>query len=308
MYAFLISHEQALRHSKVKLTWDQDDPNRIKVTRRALTRDEIEEEDFKAYIASSGSEDEADIPPQTDFSQSVPNLKPKQKTKKPTTKERTKQLRALLLAGGDEDDDVWGKDGSSWHDEVASKKGGIAEDEEIEITFRPGLDMSKAVHQGDDDKLTTLEKYQMRMKERKARKKEKMELKRASKDDDEGGTKATKGEDEFFGDDFGSDDERPPLKAVPVPSVAKSIISNDLGGEGGVEHFSIKDIMKAEKAEGKMRKRKRPGKGAKGFEIEREVELGPSDWKIDVKDQRFKALNQEPEFAIDPSDPQCVIS
>ena len=49
---------QALRHSKVKLTWDEDEPDRAQVTRRVLSRKEIEESDFRAYIASESSESE----------------------------------------------------------------------------------------------------------------------------------------------------------------------------------------------------------------------------------------------------------
>jgi len=46
----------ALRHSKVKLTWDQDDAERDRVTRRTLSLKDIEENDFRAYIASSSDE------------------------------------------------------------------------------------------------------------------------------------------------------------------------------------------------------------------------------------------------------------
>ena len=54
-----MSPSQALRHSKVKLTWDEDEPERALVTKRVLSRKEIEENDFRAYIASS-SESESD--------------------------------------------------------------------------------------------------------------------------------------------------------------------------------------------------------------------------------------------------------
>ncbi|TEB35204.1 hypothetical protein FA13DRAFT_1707318 [Coprinellus micaceus] len=51
----------ALRHSKVALTWDEDDPERGHVTRRTLTKQEIEDGDFRAFIASSSeSESEAE--------------------------------------------------------------------------------------------------------------------------------------------------------------------------------------------------------------------------------------------------------
>ena len=54
-----MSPSQALRHSKVKLTWDEDEPERALVTKRVLSRKEIEENDFRAYIASS-SESESE--------------------------------------------------------------------------------------------------------------------------------------------------------------------------------------------------------------------------------------------------------
>ncbi|KAH0826923.1 hypothetical protein J3R83DRAFT_4516 [Lanmaoa asiatica] len=50
----------ALRHSKVKLTWDEDDPERNHIFRRPLTKKEIEEADFRAYIASSSSSEDED--------------------------------------------------------------------------------------------------------------------------------------------------------------------------------------------------------------------------------------------------------
>jgi hypothetical protein len=62
----------------------------------------------------------------------------------------------------------------------------------------------------------------------------------------------------------------------------------------------MQDIIKAEKDAGK-KKRKR-NKKSKG--VEREVELGDEGFDINVKDDRFKALHEEPAFAIDPSNPQ----
>jgi len=149
---------------------DQDDPNRIKVTRRNLTREEIEEQDFKAFVASSGSEeeDEDDLVPQLDTAAAPTNGKLRGKSDKRAAKERTQKLRDLLFAGGEEDDDVWGKAGSSRQDELATKTGGKFNNGDMEITFRPGLSVSKAGEGEDDGNLTTLEEYQMRMKERKA--------------------------------------------------------------------------------------------------------------------------------------------
>ena len=90
---------QALRHSKVKLTWDDDDPERNQITRRALTKKEIEENDFRAYLASStDTESESEAPG-------------KAKGKGKADRDR---LRALLLGGGDENlPEGWNKGGES---------------------------------------------------------------------------------------------------------------------------------------------------------------------------------------------------
>ncbi|KAI8833921.1 hypothetical protein BC829DRAFT_407503 [Chytridium lagenaria] len=48
----------ALQHSRVKLTWDEDDPERIRVTRKKFSKEEIKDMDFKAYLASSSEESE----------------------------------------------------------------------------------------------------------------------------------------------------------------------------------------------------------------------------------------------------------
>lgn len=55
-----IKATRALQHSRVKLTWDDDDPKRSHITRaRHANLDLISDEDFAAYLASSASEDEA---------------------------------------------------------------------------------------------------------------------------------------------------------------------------------------------------------------------------------------------------------
>lgn len=303
---------QALRHSKVKLTWDQDDPNRAKMTRRTLTREEIDEQDFNNLVASSGSEDE-------------------NTSGKKSKKVRSKDMRALLFNNDDGDEDVWGKAGTAWNEELADLRGQGKETKgngDMEITFKPALSGLKALDGAEEENMTTLEKYQMRMKEKKARKKEKRELKRAGKDvesDDEAEAEhdesKEKKEDDFFGDSSDneeSDIEPAPTKPTkPIKSTSdkekksKKCITlkpvddlpEDLPADlqTKTDHFSMKDILRAEKEKGK-RKRNRSKKGGKHAD-EREVELGPDGWKVNVQDDRFKALNEEPEFAIDPSNP-----
>jgi len=47
---------RAIGHTKVKLTWDEDDPKRMKVIKKKWEVDKLEDQDFKEYIASSDPE------------------------------------------------------------------------------------------------------------------------------------------------------------------------------------------------------------------------------------------------------------
>lgn len=289
------------------MTWDQDDPNRTKVLRRTLTRTEIEEDDFKAYIASS-SEDEEDEVIAKD-GEDIEDAKAKRRK----AKANAAKLREMLLNGGDGDENVWGKgdrglpDMQDSHDKT---------DGNMEITFKAGLSAT-AAKDDDEENLTTLEKYQRRMKEKKDRKKEKRELKAGSRAADSDSKPVRPEEDDFFG---GADDDLPETVSKPkrkdkkgsdnvavtesAAKLPKVKMANDLSASlasavDEAKHFSMSDIVKAEKAEGK-KKRKRTRKD----KTEREVELGDAGFKVDVQDDRFKVLYDEPEFAIDPSNPQ----
>ena len=57
----------ALQHSKVKLTWDADDVSRKEAQARAFGggRQEIDENDLKAYLGTESSEDDEEAPPVT---------------------------------------------------------------------------------------------------------------------------------------------------------------------------------------------------------------------------------------------------
>lgn len=282
------------------------------MTRRTLTREEIEEQDFQNLVAASGSEVE-----ESDFDDDEGAGGESKKDKKKKMKERKEKLRNLLLAGGDDEDgvtDVWGKAGTAWANELEDIKSAALKDRsksaskkakkggDLEITFRPGLSVAKG--DGGEENMTSLERYQLRMKEKKQRKKEKMELKAAARE--RGDEEKTDGQDEFFGSDSSEEEEEQQPKPKSKPKSLEPTLpdEDDLAAIVGTNepdsNFSMKDIIKTEKEAGKKRRRR---KGKKG-EQERDVELGPDDWKIDAKDDRFKALHEEPEFAIDPSNPQ----
>ena len=258
-----------MRHSKVKLHWDEDDSERSKVTRRTLTRQEIEEGDYHAFIASSGSEDD--------------------ETQKQKEKGQRDKLRALLL-GGDNGDMT-----EDWEGDPFRDKEGKAEDGDIEITFMPGLSTSKL----DDDNETTLEAYKRKQKEKRLERKKKM--KEEKKDE-----KQVKGHDDFFDvdgewlgvPDADIEEKHPQQKSHPSPSqeeLALLVSSNDPSKDP--KHFDMKAILKAEKLKGKKAKKEKGKKGPDEDELQ-------EDFQLNVTDDRFKALHEDHSFAIDPSNPQ----
>ncbi|OAX39056.1 hypothetical protein K503DRAFT_690359 [Rhizopogon vinicolor AM-OR11-026] len=237
----------ALRHSKVKLTWDDDDPERNHITRRPLTKKEIEEADFRAYIASSSSESDNDA----DLASKKGGHKNAQRDK----------LRALLL-GGDDDElpEGWGRD-----DEA-----GKPDDIDMEITFTPGL---TDVKKPEDE--TTMEKYQRKMKEKRKKRKEEVKVKASA---------AAGIDDEFFVDASGSDSEVELTKWV----------SRTLDTDEPAPLQETKSVIKAEK-----KRRKRMGKK----KADNEGDEVQDDFVVDVKDDRFNAIHEDHQFAIDPSHP-----
>ena len=300
-----MSPAQALRHSKVKLTWDEDEPERALVTKRVLSRKEIEENDFRAYIASS-SESESD---------DAPTASKGKASKKDAKAAEREKLRALLLGGGDDAmPEGWG-----------TSKGGNDDDVDMEITFTPGLSASK-----DEKDETTLEKYQRKMKEKKKKRKEEMLERRQEKAEEKKGDKSGKNplNDDFFGGDSDEESADEVEKAAPtgkkkkekgkkgkekdvdheerparVESTAEelALLAAADNPHGEVKHFDMKAVLRAEKRGGKRKKGKKGKKGADDGENELQ-----EDFSIDVKDDRFKAVLEDHTFAIDPTNPRYV--
>ncbi|KAG9082573.1 pre-rRNA-processing protein esf1, partial [Ceratobasidium sp. UAMH 11750] len=265
----------ALRHSKVKLTWDDDDPERAKLTRRRMTRKEVDEGDFHALLASSSSEDEDE-----------------NEEGEPATSKR-ERMRALLLGGNDDDlPEGWGDDGDD------DKGAGL------EITFMPALS-SSAPKEAEEE--TTLDRYKRKQKEKKAQRKAKREQGPSEPSGDAG--------NDFFGEDDDVDAKVEPAGATKRPKSGKEdmgtkaprkaptgaelalLLAPDATADAEPKHFDMRAVLKAEKA-GRSGKKGRSKKGAP----EANAEDG-QDFEMDVKDERFAALHEDYEFAIDPSNP-----
>ncbi|KAJ7169829.1 hypothetical protein C8R46DRAFT_1090163 [Mycena filopes] len=249
----------ALRHSKVKLTWDEDDPERNQVTRRTLTRKEIEEADFRAYLASS-SEDESDDE----------NLKAKSKGAS-----RDKLRSLLLTGGGDELPEGWDRDQDEGDADV-----------DMEITFTPGLTETKDLGE------TTLDKYQRKMREK--RQKKKTEVKPAVGGDeadeffDDGEvpapTKTPRGPVSAI----------PPPRSLSTAEELSLLVSSD-NPTAEPRHFDMKAILKAEKQAKRKGKKRKP---VTEDEMQEDFTINVNDSRFNVlhEDHSFAIDPSNPHF------------
>ncbi|KAK6202422.1 uncharacterized protein RJT21DRAFT_19641 [Scheffersomyces amazonensis] len=144
----------ALQHSKVKLTWDETPKDRLTLSSRPLSQKEIDEMDFKAYLASDTDESETEDV----------GLKNKYKN----------------LLGGSFGSFGKGKDEDEDEDDV-----------DMEITFDPGLKDTSEVkeEQKEDTEETTIDAYRRKEKERRkkrlAKMKETQEVEKEEKEEKE---------------------------------------------------------------------------------------------------------------------------
>lgn len=129
----------ALQRTKVSLTWDEDDVDRLQVTRREFTQDDIKALDFEAYLASSDEDEDDD--------EDVDALREKYRK---------------LLSGNNQS--------SAYEDNKEDEEG------DMEITFTPGLSevvgaaAQKKEEEGEKEE-TTIETYIRKQKEKRKAKK-----------------------------------------------------------------------------------------------------------------------------------------
>jgi hypothetical protein len=200
---------------------------------------------------------------------------------------------------GADDDDGFG--GGSGNDDV-----------DMEITFMPAL--SKKVGEGDE---TTLEKYQRKVREKRKKlkdgkgKQDEQEQRKedeffeASGDEDEseGGRRDEKKRDKSRREKKRNIEEsskgvEEPRKEATAAELALLVAPDKSTDEP--KHFNLKSVIKAEKD------KKRKGKRSKKRETEdNEAQEG---FTLNVKDERFKPLFEDHQFAVDPSNPQYVFS
>lgn len=291
----------ALQHSKVKLTWDMhpEEVARKESINKAFTgsRSDIAENDLRAYLASDseseGEEEEEDVPAVEDQEAEEAPLSKKELARR--------KMRAALGLG----------------DEPAPKSAKSGPVGEMQITFAPALSGKPEKEAAEE---TTIEKYKRKEKERK-------DIKRAATLAKREGVNPDTVQEEQVDDaaeDLGFNDpffftsepvqqtksavrkeERLKKRAVKEKEEAENaaqkaqlelLMADDNGG-ARLDHFNMKEITKAEKQKSK----KKGKKGKKGAEDQGGLQ---EDFAMDVQDSRFKAVFENHEFAIDPSNPK----
>jgi hypothetical protein len=310
---------EALTHSKVRLTWDDDDTTRKEVQKRAFSRAELDENDLQAYIGSDSSDNDS-----VSSRKSVTTAADRKMNKREA--ERQKMRAALGLS------------------EAATGRSKKAKDEpvgDMQITFSSGLTSgkgSKGVFENEpQDEESTRQRYIRKEKERKARRKEKSKATRGEGEDaggDHSGSEQEAAtapaddkvaapaadEEDPFNDPFFND---PTTAAATEKSARKAdkakkraerdaadaeaasrraelelLMADDEANGEGVRHFDMREIEKAEKEA--RRKSKNKGKKTK----KTAEDAVRDDFKVQAEDPRFKALFDSHEYAIDPTNPR----
>ncbi|KAJ7560922.1 hypothetical protein O6H91_03G006300 [Diphasiastrum complanatum] len=331
---------RALQHSNVKLTWDDEEPVRVKALRQKFSSDQLNEMDFKAYLASEDDSESDDgygpeVADEEDETRSAAAETNKSEYSK--RKLQRERYRSLLLGS----------------DETGISKKSQKVDLDMEITFHSGLsELSKRLSQQQESKRhegeTVWEAYLRKKKEKKkARKKEQMldsgDEKIVGKQSEE----ESQGEDNdaffqhdehAFDDPFFNSDEEKMQSMEGTESIAskrrakKAVTSNgkSYNEEGGFdwerkrqEHQKKREEEGRSKAElelllmddhnlqsgikGFNLKAKKP-KGKKklkgGKHIDGEDKQAELHATADYNDPRFSSLFSSHHFAIDPTDPQ----
>lgn len=315
---------EALTHSKVNLTWDQDDVGRKEAQKRAFTSAEIDDNDLQAYLGSdSDGEEEEELA---------------EIASKPSKKDDArKKMRALL--GLPEEAEPGKRSSKTKERDVPSG--------DMQITFTAGLT-------GDDDKdpsavfanklsdvtESTRDRYVRKERERKARRREKAKALRngtanadavadaevnadvdmAAGEDEkagDGNDAADPFDDPFFADPDSANQaaRRDAKKIARAEKQAKAdaesarraaeraelaAVMGDEGARADDTHFDMAQLRKREKEERRAGKKHKGRKRGRGSDDDAEP-VAKDTFDVDVADPRFGRLFESHEYAIDPT-------
>ncbi|XP_040285906.1 ESF1 homolog [Bufo bufo] len=278
----------AMVTSKVELTWDETDQERVTTLNRPFKKNEILDMDFQAYLASS-SEEEEEIEQETEVSAKPEDVKCKKGSK--DDDEQIERYRQLVK-------------GIQEKEKKQQEK-----DVEMEVKWVPGLkesaeQMVKNKLEGKD-KLTPWEKYLQKQKDKKKLKRKKKESVEESTDEDDVPS------DVDYNDPFFSEElKKPGLQKTSVGGKKQEdqessadeeekekqkaemalLMMDDVEDER--KHFNYDQIVEQQNLSRSKKKK-----------LKKKDKLVEDDFQINVEDSRFQALYTSHLYNVDPSDP-----
>ncbi|XP_060191975.1 pre-rRNA-processing protein ESF1 isoform X1 [Lycium barbarum] len=265
-YEGLDFHTRALQHSNIELTWDEDEPQRIRTLKRQFNDEQLADLELKEFLASDESESDA-----SEEGDDTEDKSAKRKKKQDA-------YRALLQSGE-------GSDGNNEDD-----------DQDMEVTFNTGLeDLSKRILEKKDKQSETVwEAYLRKKKEKKKSRKGNSKDSSEDESSDSDQEPIEESEDFFIDEASAKEDKstrkrKQSLEASEEAEASRAelelLLADDKAGDANLKGYNMKP---------------KRSKGKKGKEIPVEDKL-PS---IDYEDPRFSSLFKSPLFALDPTDPQ----
>lgn len=283
-----------LNNSKVRLMWDADDPDRLKLRKKTFTKEEIESMDLQAYLGSDSESDPEESEAKT---------------------ARAARIRALLL-------------GDSTTEPQDTDEGEDADEAEgMEVTFEPGLEekgaeILKRREEKERSKNETIGETQNRKREEAKEKKlerwkeERKLAKRTAKLDE-----TDVAENPFEGDPFFTAEADHIVKSRAAREEARLETSSgkeDKQKSQSQRNAELELVLmddkpvdarrraiyaesdEEEEEEERRRKKRRRGKRRR----ERLAEQTEKRFKPDLDDPRFKDIVEDREFAVDPTHPK----
>ncbi|XP_074773210.1 ESF1 homolog [Athene noctua] len=271
----------AMGTSKVDITWDETDHERVMSLSRTFKKEELLDMDFQAYLASS-SEEEEEQQPGGDVAHEMEDDKHRKSQK--DDEEQIAKYRELLKS-------IQEKEKKQEEKDIG-----------MEIKWVPGLketaeEMVKNRLEGKDN-LTPWQKYLEKKKEKRILKKKRKAAAEREQSEDELPSDVDLN-DPYFAEEL----EKTGLKNKPesVENTSEDEVEKQkaemallmMDDEDDTrKHFNYKKIVEQQNLSKKKKKL-----------LMKKKELLEDDFQVNVADTRFQAMFTSPLFNLDPSDP-----
>uniref|UniRef100_A0A8C3NT86 ESF1 nucleolar pre-rRNA processing protein homolog n=1 Tax=Cyanoderma ruficeps TaxID=181631 RepID=A0A8C3NT86_9PASS len=273
----------AMGTSKVDITWDETDHERVTSLSRTFNKEELLDMDFQAYLASS-SEEEEEQQQDGDEAHELEDDKPRKSQK--DDEEQIAKYRELLQS-------IQEKEKKQEEKDIG-----------MEIKWVPGLkesaeEMVKNRLEGKDN-LTPWQKYLEKKKEKRLLKKKRKAAAEKEESEDELPPDVDLN-DPYFAEEF----EKTGVKKKPESVESTSEDEDEVEKQKAEmallmmddeddtrKHFNYKKIVEQQNLSKKKKKL-----------LMKKKELLEDDFQVNVADTRFQAMFTSPLFNLDPSDP-----